>query len=320
MKKILNVLTALYFLYNFLFNFNEKTLIYFFYYLIFDISYFIIIDRNNKLRNDLIIHHINGLICVYSNLVLYKKKLNYGIVNFDRLFGLQELSTLVTSLKILVNDEDIKNKLNFILKIIWIPVRIIIPYFSIYYLYNYYYIDDIYFKIKIMSACAFLLLNIKWTLLFLKIIDESNHFSSLLLLTPIILMKKDLVLLNLILFTALSSLIYNIKKSRLTISLDTSLLTTLSLKFGYNLDISILLPISIIFFLIKYNIRQSELHSFVLIMTFVKKYSLYPSLYYLNLINVLVGYLIRHFTRIPLIWHLNISIMIISGMYYNIPY
>lgn len=319
MKKILNFLTAFYFSYNFIFNYNKKILIHFLYYLIFDISYFIFMDRNNLLKNDLIIHHINGIICIYSNLILSKNQLiNYDVIKIDKLFVLQEITTLIISLKTLFKNYIIKKYINDILNILWIPFRIILPYYCIFNYCNNNYSENIYFKIKILTCCIFFLLNIKWTLLFLKIIKQNNHYSSLLLLTPILSLKKDIIIINLILLTSLFSFIYNMKKNRLTISLDTSFMSILCLKLGYNLNLNNLLIILIISIINKYYFTKSEIHSMLFICTFIHRFSVNKYIYCFSLISILISYLIRHFTRIPFFWHLSVSISIILGINNNL--
>ena len=318
MKKILNFISAFYFSYSFIYNFNNKILIHFIYYLIFDISYFIFCDSNNILKNDIIIHHINGLICVYSNLLLYKNNISEKVIILDKTFALQEITTLIISLKLIINNLSIKKYLNYILSIIWIPLRIILPYYCIYNYYESTYLDNIYFKIKIITTSIFLLLNIKWALLSLKIIDNSNHYSSLLLLLPILSIKKNIIIFNLILLTSLFSFIYNMKKNRLTISLDTSFMSILCLKLGYNLNLNYLFLILIILFTTKYYFTKSEIYSLLLIFTFIHKFSINPRIYYYCLFSVLFSYLYRHFKKVPFLWHLSVSISIILGINNNL--
>ena len=149
MKKILNLISAFYFSYSFIFNFNKKIILHFIYYLFFDIWYFILFDKNNIIKNDLIIHHINGIIGMYSNLILsYNKLINNDGMKINQLFALQEITTLIISLKGIYNDDEIKKFLNYILYILWIPIRILLPYYCIYNYYNYNYIENIYFKIN----------------------------------------------------------------------------------------------------------------------------------------------------------------------------
>ena len=118
-------------------------------------------------------------------------------MKINQLFALQEITTLIISLKGIYNDDEIKKFLNYILYILWIPIRILLPYYCIYNYYNYNYIENIYFKIASITGCVFFLLNIKWTLLFLKC-KVINY--SLLLLLPILSIKN---IFNLFLLTSL---------------------------------------------------------------------------------------------------------------------
>ena len=102
MKKLINLLSATYFSYNFIFNFNsmysQSILIQFIIYLIFDTFYIIKYDYNNKIRNDLVLHHINT-ICLSSSLYILCNNYNYTIQYYDILFSLQEFTTLIITLK-----------------------------------------------------------------------------------------------------------------------------------------------------------------------------------------------------------------------------
>ena len=98
MKQIINCLFAFYFSYNFIFHLNNNILYNFIYYLLFDTLYFIFFEKENKIKNDIILHHLNGIGIIYSYLNLnsiYNVNLNY----YDKLFSLQELTTLIVTFK-----------------------------------------------------------------------------------------------------------------------------------------------------------------------------------------------------------------------------
>ena len=68
MKDFINFIFSLYFTINFINNFNKNILIQFSIYLFMDNIYFIFYEKENKLKNDIIIHHTNCLLLLYSTI------------------------------------------------------------------------------------------------------------------------------------------------------------------------------------------------------------------------------------------------------------
>ena len=127
MKQIINCLFAFYFSYNFIFHLNNNILYNFIYYLLFDTLYFIFYEKENKIKNDIILHHVNGIGIIYSYLNL-NNIYNINLNHYDKLFSLQEITTLIVTLKNCCSNKMLIKYLNNLLTIAWIPLRIIIPY------------------------------------------------------------------------------------------------------------------------------------------------------------------------------------------------
>ena len=319
MKKIINLLFASYFSYNFIFNFNyitnQSILIQFIFYLIFDTFYIIKYDYDNKIRNDLILHHINTT-CLSSSLYILCSNYNYSIKYYDILFSLQEFTTVIITLKNLLEKKSIKKYLNYLLNIIWIPLRLVLPYYSLIYTYLDYQ-NNIYFRLKILCATMSLLINLKWTFDFLKLNRNNKHFSSMILITPILFLKNDIILFNNLVLLSIFSYIYNIHKNIYTLALDTSFMTIICLKLCFNMNILYLVMFSILLFLIKIIVPKSEIHSLILIISYFKALIYNKYLLYFNLINIPCTYLHRHFTKITLLWHIGCALIILSVMFKN---
>ena len=311
MKQIINCLFAFYFSYNFIFHLNNNILYNFIYYLLFDTVYFIFYEKENKIKNDIILHHVNGIGIIYSYLNL-NNIYNINLNHYDKLFSLQEITTLIVTLKNCSSDKLLIKYLNNLLTIIWIPLRIIIPYLIIILTYQNEYVDSIYFRLKVFTSSIFLMINIKWTFLFLKILDNNKHFSSILLLTPIIFLDNDIILLHFCLFMSISSYIYNIKKHKLTICFDSTMISLCSLKLSYNIDYIYLLLFVPFLISVKYIFPKSELHSLIFICSIGHK--LFQNKLYglLNLLCIFFSYLYRHYTKITFLWHLSCSLLVIS--------
>ena len=313
MKIFINFIFSLYFTFNFINNFNQNILIQFSIYLFIDNIYFIFYEKENKLKNDIIVHHTNSLLLIYSTIKL-NNYINHNQYNYlDILFSLQEITTIIISLKNLVKNE-YKKYIQFILQIIWVPLRIILPFIIITYLY----INNetnIYFRIKIFSSCILLLLNIKWTLLFVKIIKNANHYSSMLLLIPIIFMEKNILIFQILLFLSINSFLYNNHQIIQLLALDTSFISVISLKFGFNLDIYKLGCAFIILFLIKYNNNESELHSILLFICAFKKSINNLEIFFINALFIILTFVIRHQTKNKFLWHLSCLFTLLSGLY-----
>ena len=129
MKKLINVVTSGYFTYSFIFNFNEFNIYLFYAYLFLDTLYFILLENNsNKLRNDIIIHHINSIVMSTCKLYLFYY---YNVPLGFNLFLLQEVTTFLLCINKYFNDVNIKKYSSNLLKITWIPLRFIIPILSI---------------------------------------------------------------------------------------------------------------------------------------------------------------------------------------------
>lgn len=314
MKQIINFLFAFYFSYNFIFHLNNNILFNFIYYVLFDTLYFIFYEKENKIKNDIILHHLNSVCIIYSYLNL-NNIFNINLSYFDKLFSLQEITTLIITFKNCCTNKLLIKHLNNLLTIIWIPIRLILPYILIILTYQNHYVDNIYFRIKVFSACVFLLLNIKWTFLFLKINDNNNHYSSFILLIPIIFLKQNINYLHYSLLMSVSSLIYNIKKNKYTICLDSTMISLSCLKLCYDIDNYILLLFMPFLFSIKYFFNKSELHSMILILTFSHKLLKHKYYGLFNFLNVLLSYLYRHFKKITFLWHLSCSLLIITVLY-----
>ena len=311
MKQIINCLFAFYFSYNFIFHLNNNILYNFIYYLLFDTLYFIFFEKENKIKNDIILHHLNGIGIIYSYLnlnTMYNINLNY----YDKLFSLQEITTLIVTSKKCCSNKLLIEYLNNLLTIAWIPLRIILPYLIIILTYQNEYIDSIYFRLKVFTSSIFLMINIKWTLLFLKILDNNKHFSSILLLTPIIFLDNDIILLHFCLFMSISSYIYNLKKHKLTICFDSTMVSLSSLKLAYNIDYLYLLLFVPFLVSLKYIFPKSELHSLIFICSICHKLIQNKLYALLNILNILFSYLFRHYTKITFLWHLSCSLLVIS--------
>ena len=311
MKQIINCLFAFYFSYNFIFHLNNNILYNFIYYLLFDTVYFIFYEKENKIKNDIILHHVNGIGIIYSYLNL-NNIYNIDLNHYDKLFSLQEITTLIVTLKNCCSNKMLIKYLNNLLIIAWIPLRIIIPYLIIILTYQNEYVDSIYFRLKVFTSSVFLMINIKWTFLFLKILDNNKHFSSILLLTPIIFLDNDIILLHFCLFMSISSYIYNIKKNKLTICFDSTMISLCSLKLSYNIDYIYLLLFVPFLISVKYIFPKSELHSLIFICSIGHK--LFQNKLYglLNLLCIFFSYLYRHYTKITFLWHLSCSLLVIS--------
>lgn len=311
MKQIINCLFAFYFSYNFIFHLNNNILYNFIYYLLFDTVYFIFYEKENKIKNDIILHHVNGIGIIYSYLNL-NNIYNIDLNHYDKLFSLQEITTLIVTLKNCCSNKMLIKYLNNLLTIAWIPLRIIIPYLIIILTYQNEYVDSIYFRLKVFTSSVFLMINIKWTFLFLKILDNNKHFSSILLLTPIIFLDNDIILLHFCLFMSISSYIYNIKKNKLTICFDSTMISLCSLKLSYNIDYIYLLLFVPFLISVKYIFPKSELHSLIFICSIGHK--LFQNKLYglLNLLCIFFSYLYRHYTKITFLWHLSCSLLVIS--------
>ena len=311
MKQIINCLFAFYFSYNFIFHLNNNILYNFIYYLLFDTVYFIFYEKENKIKNDIILHHMNGIGIIYSYLNL-NNIYNIDLNHYDKLFSLQEITTLIVTLKNCCSNKMLIKYLNNLLTIIWIPLRIIIPYLIIILTYQNEYVDSIYFRLKVFTSSVFLMINIKWTFLFLKILDNNKHFSSILLLTPIIFLDNDIILLHFCLFMSISSYIYNIKKHKLTICFDSTMISLCSLKLSYNIDYIYLLLFVPFLISVKYIFPKSELHSLIFICSIGHK--LFQNKLYglINLLCIFFSYLYRHYTKITFLWHLSCSLLVIS--------
>ena len=314
MKNIINFIFSLYFTFNFINNFNQNILIQFSIYLFIDNIYFIFYEKENKLKYDIIIHHTNCLLLIYSTIELinYDNHIKYN--NLYILFSLQEITTIIISLKNIVKNE-YKKYTNLVLQIIWIPLRIILPFTIVIYSYMINNENNIYFRLKIFSQCILLLLNTKWTLIFLKIIKSTNHYSSMLLLIPIIFMEKDNIIFHILLFLSLNSFLYNNDKKIELLALDTSFISIISLKFGFDLDIYKLICAFIVSFVIKYNYIESELHSILLFICIFKKSINNLPIFFVNALFIIITFFIRHYTKKTFLWHLSSLFIIISGLY-----
>ena len=132
MKNILNLLITIYFTINFIINFNHGLLNQFYYYLLSDTIYILLYEKENELKYDIIIHHISGIFIILG---LNNNELN----NMFQIFTLQEFTTILAIGRIIFKNVKINKIINNLLFIIWIPLRIILPYYIINYSYIYYY-------------------------------------------------------------------------------------------------------------------------------------------------------------------------------------
>ena len=296
MKNFINFIFSLYFTFNFINNFNQYTLIHFFVYLLMDNIYFIFYEKENKLKNDIIVHHTNCLLLIYSTIKLNNYINHNQYNNLDILFSLQEITTIIISLKKIVKNE-YKKYIHIILQIIWVPLRIILPFTIVIYSYMTNNENNIYFRLKIFSQCILLLLNTKWTFIFLKIIKSTNHYSSMLLLIPIIFMEKDNTIFHLLLFLSINSFLYNNHKIIELLALDTSFISVIVLKLGFDLDIYKLSCAFIVLFLIKYNYIHSELHSLLLLICAFKKSINNLQIFLINALFIIITFILRHQTK-----------------------
>lgn len=316
MKKIINFIFACYFSYNFIFYFNKKILIHFIFYLIFDLFFIIFFDNKNNLKNDLILHHINGIFLCYSTLIL-SYNYNINLVFYDKLYSIQEITTIIITFKNLINnDNNLKKYINILLNILWIPLRIIIPYISIILTFLSYK-NNLYFRLKIFFSLIFLFLNVKWTLQFLKYIENNYHFSSLFLLVPIIFIKNEQILFNNIILLSLFSYIYNLKKNIYTLSLDISNISIFCLNLSLQLNIYILFIAGLILFILKINYKKNEIHSLIIILSIIISLINYPKILIFNIIIIFLSYLYRHYTKITFLWHLSCAFCMLCIMYKN---
>ena len=322
MKNILNLLITIYFTINFIINFNHGLLNQFYYYLLSDTIYILLYEKENELKYDIIIHHISGIFIILG---LNNNELN----NMFQIFTLQEFTTILAISRIIFKNVKINKIINNLLFIIWIPLRIILPYYIINYSYIYYY-NNKYFIFNIFYSCILYLLNIKWTFkyLFKKIND---HHSSILLLIPIIFMKKDIILFNLFLLQTIISFIYNyininslsldLKNKKiiknLLLSFDTTIFTLIIIELNYNLSLRELIITFISTFYLKYIYNQNELHSFFILFILLNKLKNNILLLLLNSIFLSTTFILRYYTKKTFLWHLSCLCGLLTGLYIN---
>lgn len=312
MKDLINVITSSYFTYAFIFNFNEFNMYLFYIYLLFDTSYFILYEKQNKLKYDIILHHFNCIIMNTTKLCLYYY---YNIPLGFNLFLLQEITTLLVCSKKYFNNIHIKKYSNILLQIVWIPTRLIIPTYCIFYNYYYNYLNTIYFKLQIISACFFLLLNIKWTLITSNLIKNNYHYSSILLLLPIIHINQDITVFTYTFLLSLFSFLYNITSQKITLIIDTSMVGIYPIQLYLKLNIYITITIFLFLSVFKYFVKQSELHSVFGCIFYICLTHSNLKILIFNSILISLCYTIRHFTRITFFWHLSSYILITSIFY-----
>ena len=313
MKNLINVVTSGYFTYSFIFNFNEFNIYLFYAYLFLDTLYFILLENNsNKLRNDIIIHHINSIVMSTCKLYLFYY---YNVPLGFNLFLLQETTTFLICINKYFDDVNIKKYSSNLLNITWIPLRFIIPIYCIFYNYSYNYLDNISFKLFIISACVFLFLNVKWTLMKYEVIQNNQHYSSLLLLLPIIHINQDVTIFTYTFLLSFFSFLYNVTKEKITLILDTSMVTLYPIQLYCKFNLYIHAVIFIILSSIKHIISKSELHSIIAIIYYIQLTKSNLQFLIFNSINIIICYTIRHFTRITFFWHLSSYILITSIFY-----
>ena len=323
MKNILNLLITIYFTINFIINFNHDLLNQFYYYLLLDIIYILLYEKENELKFDIIIHHISGIFIILG---LNNSKLN----NFFQIFTMQEFTTILAISKKICKNVEINKIINNLLFIIWIPLRILLPYYIINYSYIYYYNNKL-FIFNIFFSCILYLLNIKWTLLYLFKI-KNDHYSYILLFIPIIFMKKDIILFNLFLLQSIISLIYNhINNNNLSLELknkireiknlllsfDTTIFTLIIIKLNCNLELKELIIICISTFYFKYIYNINELHSFYIITILINKLKNNILLLLLNSIFLSTTFILRHYTRKTFLWNLSCLCGLLTELYIN---
>lgn len=310
-KDLVSLGASVYFSYILNFNLDQQAVYLFQYYFICDLLYLIYFEKTNRLKNDLIIHHINSIVFCSLKIILEN---NYNIPIIWDIFNLQELTTILICFKKIVN----YNKINdYLIKLTWIPLRVICPFYSIYYHYTYNYLDIIYYKMLLTSGCVFFILNLKWTFLFGKIIENNDNYSSLFLLFPILFSHEDINFFMLTLLLTTISFFYNITKNRLLLVFDTSIVCCYSLYISYKVPLYILTFIFIGLSVNKYYNKNSELHSLITFSAI--NYKLKNNYYLLIFNNLLIStnFAIRYLTKETYLWHISNCIVVIFMLIYN---
>ena len=312
LRDIFGLITSIYLFSDFVFDINPKITMYkMSIYLVIDIFDILFIRPYFRYKYDILIHHLNILsLCYCVN--------NLGYSNYDKYFVIQEFTTIIIFLKNLIKYDSINNILSNILKISWIPIRLIIPLIPIYYKYTLSETNNIYFKVLMYNVIISYLLNIKWTLDFSRSYNNTYHFSSLFLFNFIFFMKKNNFWFITGFILTCISFIHHSLKNRITKSLDASLITFINFKM-INDNISILKNISCGFIglIIKYIYPNSELHSIIYTFTIIKCLIYSNYFYLLNLLTLGFGFYMFKIKNNATIWHLSNSIAIINYMYIN---
>lgn len=303
-KNLFSLIASIIFSYLFIFNFNENTIYLFIIYIFFDTIYLIYYEKTNKLKNDLILHHINCKIFCSTRIIL-NNYFNLPI-KFD-IFNLQELTTILICFKKITNNTNIIYYINVLLKIFWIPLRIILPLYSIFSNYNndYKYLNIIYFKIHLICACIFFILNCKWTLQTFKLIKNNNHYSSIILLCPLLIMANNVSFFYQTFFISLLSFLYNSTYNYNILCLDTSMVACYSIYISFQCNCYWLISIFSGLSLLKHKYIHSELHSFITVISINYKLKDNLLLLFFNNLFCLFGFLIRYYYNNTYIWHLS---------------
>ncbi len=311
-RDLFGLASSFYILSDFIYNINPKTTaLKMVSYLIIDICDILFIRPSFKYKYDILIHHFNIILLLYADSFLIESY-------YDKYFTIQEFTTVIIFARNLINNDYWKKLMNNILKISWIPIRLIIPLFTIYNKYITQTENSL--SLKIISYCFLIsyLLNIKWSLDFSKFYNNTYHFSSIFIFNFIFFMEKNIYWFTTGFIMTCVSFIHHSLKNRITKSMDASLITFINFKMiNENLTLFKNLFIGVIGFIIKYLFPNSEIHSIIFGITIFKCVLNSNYLYFFNIITLGFGFYMFKIKNNTTIWHLSNSLAIINYMYIN---
>lgn len=148
-----------------------------------------------------------------------------------------------------------------------------------------------------------------------RFIQNNRHYSSLLLLLPIIHINQDITIFTCTFLLSFFSFLYNITQEKIALTFDTSMVALYPIQLYCNLNAYIYVTIFFILSSIKYLINKSELHSIITIIFYIQLTKSNLRVFIFNTVIIILCYTIRHFTRITFFWHLSCYILISSVFY-----
>ena len=311
-RDLFGLISSLCILSDFIYDINPKiTTLKMTSYLVIDIFDILFFRPYFKYKYDILIHHFNIILLLQVNSFLIESY-------YDKYFTLQEFTTILIFSRNLIENDRWKKLMNNILKISWIPIRLIIPLLTIYNKYKVQEENSI--SLKIICYCFMIsyLLNIKWTLDFSKFYNDTYHFSSLFLFNFIFLMEKNIYWFTTGFIMTCVSFIHHSLKNRVTKSIDASIITFINIKM-INENVTLFKNIlgGFLGFVIKYIFPKSEIHSIIYGITIFKCLLNSNYLYLLNILTLGFGFYMFKIKNNTTIWHLSNSLAIINYMYIN---